>query len=305
MDGWTVTEEAIGQMRQLAEQLDSLSEAVHREFSDLLIKAEENKDGLGPHSAQILQVLDSLQENNERLRVQFAMLSVKLLKAAAIRAAVLEQDGFAGAESGSGGLRGLMERLIKKRKEKEKGPEEKKNSREKAVKVMSQWPLKPAGTDTAGDLKAVNPNFNSEDGKWRNNCQRTVPCYEMRCRGYDVTAKMRPEELDYLAGHPYDVWMNPEIYSCKEDGLEEIKEMMKQWGDGARVQIVVSWSKYDGHTFVAEQKNGGMVFYDPQNGAEAVESYFLSALAGGTTFCRIDTLEPSDWIAECCEGRKK
>ena len=80
---------------------------------------------------------------------------------------------------------------------------------------------------------------------------------------------------------------------------------MASYGDGARVEIDVGWatsdgSGFDGHVFVAEQRDGKTYFIDPQNGDADVSWYFDHVQPGATRFARIDNLTPSDRIAECC-----
>lgn len=156
------------------------------------------------------------------------------------------------------------------------------------------------------DIKLCNPNF--EQGReYKINCQRCVPAYEMRCRGYDVTAFPRPQfDTSNLAYQPFDVWKNPEIIRCSGNGLADIQKNMAQWGDGTRAQVVVTWKNVpSGHTFTAEQVNGRTIFYDPQTGATNVQKYFDRVEPGSVRFCRIDNQDISDKILYCCKKETK
>ncbi|MCD8025385.1 MAG: hypothetical protein LUF33_00180 [Clostridiales bacterium] len=42
------------------------------------------------------------------------------------------------------------------------------------------------------DLHLTNPNYSTNKYEWTHNCQRCVSTYEMRRRGYNVTAKPLP-----------------------------------------------------------------------------------------------------------------
>lgn len=151
-------------------------------------------------------------------------------------------------------------------------------------------------------LEACNPNYELDEC-WRINCQRCVPTYEMRMRGYDVTA-MEYYGDDFLSYHPFAVWKDPEVIQCADNGLDQIKEQMAEWGDGARAQIVVSWegTGTGGHTFVAEQVNGKTRFFDPQTHETDVEYYFDMVESGSVKFCRMDQLEVNeDLINDCCK----
>lgn len=149
------------------------------------------------------------------------------------------------------------------------------------------------------DLKECNPNYNL-GREWKVNCQRCVPAFEMRRRGYDVTAKPRGKGFDHLAYNPFDVWKNPEVITARDNGKQDIENRMAKWGDGARVQVVVMWKGTpSGHTFFAEQVNGKTRFYDPQNGSTDVTDYFNRVEPGSVRFCRVDNLEPSEKINDC------
>ena len=157
------------------------------------------------------------------------------------------------------------------------------------------------------ELKACNPNYELGT-QWKINCQRCVPTYEMRRRGYNVTAKPCTEMgSDYLAHNPFAVWKNPEVIRCKGNGLDQIREQMAKWGDGSRAQIVVTWKGGNGgHTFVAEQVNGKTRIFDPQTHGTDVTEYFDRVQPGSVQFCRIDNLDVNEQlINQCCEMRRK
>ncbi len=167
---------------------------------------------------------------------------------------------------------------------------------------IGNWRDMPPDTPFTVILEGTNPNYDLGD-EWKTNCQRCVPTFEMRSRGYDVTAQpIEDPYFDLLAIIPFSVWENPEIKLCSEgDGRERIEEQMKEWGDGARAQIVVMWEYGGGHTFVAIQENGATSYVDPQNGSSDVSDYFDYVKKGETQFCRIDNLQPSDLMLQCCE----
>lgn len=148
--------------------------------------------------------------------------------------------------------------------------------------------------------EATNPNYNSEEvNQWYINCQRCVPTYEMLRRGLDVTALPCDGDYDYLASHPFSVWENANVISCIGQGKSEIETAMNSWGDGARAQITVMWTRTSGHTFLAEQRGGQTYFIDPQSGNENYLDWIDSAIPGMTQFCRIDNLDTSPFINHC------
>lgn len=152
------------------------------------------------------------------------------------------------------------------------------------------------------NLKDCNPNF-SRGKQWRTNCQRCVPTYEMRCRGYDVTALPKPNNPDRmdLSFQPFSVWQNPEVIHCSKNGLDDIEKKMQIWGDGARAQVAVVWKNTNsGHTFVAERVNGKTIYMDPQNGSMDVKKYFSLVKDDSVRLTRMDTLDVSYKILDCC-----
>ena len=150
-------------------------------------------------------------------------------------------------------------------------------------------------------LEGTNPNYHLGP-EWQVNCQRCVPAYEMRRRGLEVTAYPSTYGSNHLSHYPFDVWKNPDVRTSYSDGKSDIEQAMALWGDGARAQIVVVWDDgfgTSGHTFMAEQKAGRTVFFDPQTNNQDVSKYFKDVIPGKTRFCRIDNLETSSRISEC------
>jgi len=155
------------------------------------------------------------------------------------------------------------------------------------------------------DLRAVNPQFNISNWEYTNNCQRCVLTWEMRRRGYMVTA------LGAIKGHDDIASGNNWIHvlehfnpiKCKTgNGKTQIKKQMGLWGDGARAAVYVQWTGKisGGHVFVAEQHNGKTFFYDPQNPKRDAENFFNKCEKGLTFFGRMDTLGVSELILKCC-----
>lgn len=154
------------------------------------------------------------------------------------------------------------------------------------------------------NLKECNPNY--EQGRsWQINCQRCVPTYEMRARGYDVTAKPLLMEYDHLAFQPFDVWEKAEVHATGGDGLAEIENFLRENGEGTRVQIIAQWKYGGGHTFVGEVKDGVVRFLDPQTCNTDVRQYFSRVKPGSVKFCRMDNLNVSNRIFDCFKEVKR
>lgn len=151
------------------------------------------------------------------------------------------------------------------------------------------------------DVKNTNPNFNRTQPQWYKNCQRCVPTYEMRRRGYDVEAKPK-YQTDLISRVPQVVYKDPQIKYFTKNAKDTIIKEMTKWGDGSRCQICVYWSSAGGHTFVAERQNGKVIFVDPQVNDLDVSKYFDMIKVKDSYFYRIDNLEVTDYIKDCCKG---
>lgn len=167
--------------------------------------------------------------------------------------------------------------------------------------LAKDWPPIREQGSLEKELKACNPNFD-KGREWKLNCQRCVPAFEMRRRGYDVTAMPRyPDDRSGLSQSPFAMWKNPEVFRCEGNGLEDICRNMRQWGDGARAEIAVIWKKTNsGHVFCAEQVDGKTRFYDPQTGETDVTKYFKNVEPGTVQICRVDRLDVTENIKKCC-----
>ena len=149
-------------------------------------------------------------------------------------------------------------------------------------------------------LKATNPNG------YKDNCQRCVPAYEMRRRGYAVVALGSPENPfdDNIGLYDYQkVFVGANWITCKGTGKKEITEFLQKCGDGARVEIAIVTDK-GSHIFAAEQIGEKTIFIDPQKNLASVENYFDMNLIDKTKFCRIDNLNLSTLIKDCVKGAR-
>lgn len=180
------------------------------------------------------------------------------------------------------------------------------------------------GEHSAGfDLAKVNPNFKAKtdkNGGYRTNCQRCVPTYEARRRGLDVVAKpARTSESGSLStsdkfgssGSYKKVFEGAVWKKAKSDPAAMVSKSLLEWGDGARAEVYVSWDvektngQRGGHVFVAENIGGVVRFVDPQTGSSDVSSYFDIIEAGKTEYARIDDIDFTDALDDCCTTRSE
>ena len=131
-------------------------------------------------------------------------------------------------------------------------------------------------------LSGTNPNYDKAR-EYQINCQRCVPTYEMRRRGYDVEAlgnlrgsvklgnleKMKElwslEDKDILRN--YIEIKRGENITIKDADFGNVLDFIEDSDIGSRFQISWWWSKNrTGHTIVAENTRKGAMFIDPQIG---------------------------------------
>lgn len=156
------------------------------------------------------------------------------------------------------------------------------------------------------DAKASNPHY--KDGKeYRVNCQRCVPTYEMRRRGYDVTALPAiRDDVDVVARNWKKIfddaqWDRSVASKRCATTKQNVIDKMLEYGDGARAEVYCVWKgQSSAHVFVAENAGGKVRFIDPQSGNFDCIDYFEDMMPSRTQICRIDNLTPSLFIKGCC-----
>lgn len=92
--GWTVSEEGIAALNNMAAQLEELSKTIHDETSTLMQVFEENQAGLGAHAESIRSLIEDLQDTEEDATIPVKKLVLKLQRAALIRARSLNDDPY-------------------------------------------------------------------------------------------------------------------------------------------------------------------------------------------------------------------
>ena len=148
-------------------------------------------------------------------------------------------------------------------------------------------------------LQTVNPTGDND------NCQHCVPAYVMRRNGYDVVASESvPATQDRigLGGFKY-VFKGSEWKKCDGTGVEQITEFLQKAGHGAIAEVSISGVDFK-HLIVAENKNGQVMFIDPQKNRNDVSYYFDSVYLGTTEFARVDGLPVTEFIKDCVVARK-
>lgn len=145
--------------------------------------------------------------------------------------------------------------------------------------------LKEKG-DKSNDIKEINPRFNSDDMSGATqNCVRCTLAYEMRNRGYDVSAKLACQGMNGIkaakaafpkSSHtvvqdiPKGMKMTLELQKTatpkgnKELANKVISSLKSQ--PNSRGQLILTWGPLGGHSVAYEVKGGKVKIIDTQSG---------------------------------------
>lgn len=161
--------------------------------------------------------------------------------------------------------------------------------------------------DLESDVRSANPGYPAS--RYAVNCVHVVNTYELRARGYDVTASPLPMQFSNgrSAQEALDRWVDASGKPSRlmgsytaQDMLDEVKTLP----EGGRGWIRVTWANGGGHIFSVERINGQIAFIDAQNGTAKLDIFKYIALSQGAGndyawgFARIDDLIPTDQVME-------
>lgn len=157
------------------------------------------------------------------------------------------------------------------------------------------------------DLHMVNPGYANMDGGSQSNCPLTSVAYEMRRRGYEVTA--RQTDAGFERGQLTSCFKDAEVWSIETpessimvdmknmkytnpDLVEAVTEQMSSEPEGSRGIAFCTWypANSGGHVFNYEIEQGEPVIYDAQSGQKLpISEYGDHALTWD--YYRTDNLE--------------
>lgn len=155
----------------------------------------------------------------------------------------------------------------------------------------------------------ANPNHDKTYtyNEYNSNCQRCVVAYEMRRRGYDVTAQPTYEGDSWpriTGAKGWGRWQGAfrgarvENVSGKNPStvVKNIQNKMKAYGNGSRGVVRVWYKGRDfGHVFNVEQRGNTTYFIDAQSGERLRANNFFSLVrTGDVTLTRTDNLRISN-----------
>lgn len=195
---------------------------------------------------------------------------------------------------------------------KEKKAEKRQGQDEKDKKTG--LPLKAKEATPEQDVKMVNPGFKNFNSNTKNNCVLCSTAFELRRRGYDVTASKAGRGYSF---EEYGKWFKGTKFESKSEwGVASALQMpsrkkgaeLEAWandkilkqGEGARGYLSVQWGPQGGHSMAYEVRNGKVLVHDAQCGkTKSLRSVTNASVNIGYT--RLDDKEPN-WAAMRAAG---
>ena len=162
----------------------------------------------------------------------------------------------------------------------------------------------------------TNPRHSYDYREYSQNCQRCVVAYELRRRGYDVTAQptFPGDDLSRIA---YTDTKN-NIYAAKWRGafknaktenvgvrgnnsraekevIQNIENKMHGYGNGSRAVIQILYRGGGGHVFNVENQNGRVTYVEAQTGQiKDIAKTMTSVKTDSVNIVRVDNLRVSE-----------
>ena len=206
---------------------------------------------------------------------------------------------------------------------KEKNEEKRKS--ELSVDKETGLRLKSGNFTPEQDLKVINPGFRNFDANTKNNCMLCTTAYEMRRRGYDVSARKAsygythndlkawfPKvEVKQFESDPFS-----KISKLKKDSDEyktEMKQLKKsvvkaslgmnldfankvvseleKQPNGSRGNLMVRWANGSGHSMIYEVNDGKVTVRDAQVNKTIRNPKSVLVNTYSATYARTDNLE--------------
>jgi len=166
---------------------------------------------------------------------------------------------------------------------------------------------RPMSHEQANEMHG-NPHY-GESKAYSVNCQTCVVAYELRLRGFDVSAlpNTAGSALSKLSKATHTAWQGitrediPVIARTTLDRYGRIKQPPLKWEkvsaamtETGRYHISWRWKrKRSGHIITAERlPDGSLRFYDPQNGMSGALNLYKKDIAGNVRIYRVDNLAP-------------
>lgn len=157
------------------------------------------------------------------------------------------------------------------------------------------------------DMKVVNPEFKDFNTNTKNNCMLCTTTYDIRRRGFDVTAQKDSEGFnfnDMKRWYPKAKLTTISSESPKSltytnmrgnsDLMKRTSETLIKQGNGARGNIIVRFSDNGGsHSMVYEIQDSKLVIRDCQSGRTYKNPNAILSKVSNIGYIRLDNVEPN------------
>lgn len=171
----------------------------------------------------------------------------------------------------------------------------------KAVEYEGGIPKRWKTVDTTKDdaIKNANPKYGT-GVEYSKNCPNCAVAYEMRKRGYNVTASPYTKGgSHYLNKYPWEAWEGADVQTITNK--KDLFLCAKKYGDGARFAIAIQYSDNSGHVIVGEVVEDVLKLYDVQEGKSILNIDFDDI--NDVKLWQTNNLGLSDRGITACEGR--
>lgn len=242
--------------------------------------------------------VEELKPNHDKNRSDAAAFIVRTALHAAVPAywPLLAADAYRGAKFISG-------------KNKSKKYSEERN--QNPIDKKTGFHLKTKELTDKEDLARVNPDINDFNSNTKSNCVLCTMTYELRRRGYDVTANKAGvgyfdnETKKWFPGIKYESIKNENTRfsdSIRRNYAKNvIAHMEKTQPEGARGNLVIDWTLGGAHSVAYEIKDGKMIIRDGQINKIYSNPERILSKCSGVRYARLDNLKfDPKAIRECC-----
>lgn len=173
----------------------------------------------------------------------------------------------------------------------------------------------------ASAMRNANPHYSREYSEYSENCQRAVVAYELRRRGYKVSAQ--PTYKGDKVGEIAYVDRKNGIYKSRwtrafsnakteyvgagtgQKMIAKVDGKMAEYGNGSRAVLQVMWRNGGAHVFNLERQNGKTLYIDAQRNKRYTAAEIQKrAKPGSVNIVRTDNLRISDRAKDSVTSRK-
>ena len=161
------------------------------------------------------------------------------------------------------------------------------------------WALKSKKTSKQDDLKSTNPNYDEPYGTGKRNCYACTLAYDLRRRGYEVTATEDNDGSGYknilsLYKNPKPKYVKSDSYvspTSKNKALtKELEQELAKEPDNSRGYLCLTWSGGGGHAMAYEREGNKTYIYDAQTGNKLELSEYVDN-AKDAIYFRTDNID--------------